>query len=438
MPRHEEREPLQEAPPGAEAAAALDTRDLPAPRLARLILTVVLLGQLSVMVTNLQGAQPDPPRLVVSLGCLGLVFLIQLRHSSPRARHAPAWQRATTLAAQALLTYVPIVAFQHRWAAMAGFLAGSLLLLLPARWAWPAYGVVGVSVLIPPTLDGLSVREMVSLGQSTLLTGLVVYGLTRMAELILVLHRTRGRLAGLAVTQERLRFARDLHDLLGYSLSAITIKSELVLRLIPVRPGRALDEVAEVLTIARQSLADMRAVSHGMRRMSLEQELGAAESLLRAAGIRVRAEHRTGATEPAVDAVLAAVLREAVTNVLRHSRADSCVIEAAEEAGWVRLSVENDGVHSSYRDLSPDGGSGLDNLRDRVGALGGRLTTVHGPGPTFRLTARAPATAPTPAPAPAPAATTGPARPTAPASYAPQGAPRRGERGRGPREELPS
>ncbi|MGW2817253.1 sensor histidine kinase [Streptomyces sp. NPDC001415] len=418
MPRHEEREPLQEAP-GAEAAA-LDTRYLPAPRLARLILTVVLLGQLSVMVTNLQGAQPDPPRLAVSLGCLGLVFLIQLRHSSPRARRAPPWQRAVTLTAQALLTYVPIVSFQHRWAGMAGFLAGSLLLLLPARWAWPAYGAVGLSVLIPPALDGLAVRETVSLGQSTLLTGLVVYGLSRMTELILVLHRTRGRLAGLAVTQERLRFARDLHDLLGYSLSAITIKSELVHRLIPTRPRRALDEVGEVLAIARQSLADMRAVSHGMRRMSLEQELGAADSLLRAAGIRVRIDQRLGVTDPAVDAVLAAVLREAVTNVLRHSRADTCTIEAAEEAGWVRLSVENDGVHSSYRDFSPDGGSGLDNLRDRLGPLGGRLTTVNGPGPTFRLTARALAASPTPA---------------HPPSEAP---PRPSEHRRGPREELPS
>ncbi|MFJ8311735.1 MULTISPECIES: sensor histidine kinase [unclassified Streptomyces] len=391
MPRHDEKEPLPDAPESDEAAStAPDVRDLPAPRLARVILTVALISYLSVTVINLEGEERRTPVLIASLGCLSLIFLIQLRHSSSRARRAPARQRAATLTAQALLTYLPIAAFHSQWGAMAGFLAGSLLLLLPGRWAWPAYGVVGVSMLIPPMLDGLSVQETVYLCQSTLLTGLVVYGLSRMAELIQVLHQTRGQLAGMAVTRERLRFARDLHDLLGYSLSAITLKTELIHRLIPTHPLRAMDEVGEVLTISRQSLADVRAVSSGMRRMSLEQELGSAHSLLQAADVDVRIENRIGKLDQSVDAVLAAVLREGITNVLRHSRAGSCVIETVEESGWVRLSVVNDGVDPSYRDVSPGSGSGLGNLRDRLRAVSGRLTAFREPGDAFHLIAEAP------------------------------------------------
>ncbi|MFF4016242.1 sensor histidine kinase [Streptomyces sp. NPDC001843] len=366
-------------------------QDLPAPRLARTILTVALICYLSVTITNLAGTEPRTPQLLTSLVCVCLIFFLQLRHSRPGARLAPLRQRILTLSAQALLTYLPITVFHSQWGSMAGFLAGSLLLLLPSRWAWPAYGVVGLTMLVPPTLEGLSVHETVYLCQSTLLTGLVVFGLSRMADLVQALHETRGQLAGMAVTKERLRFARDLHDLLGYSLSAITLKTELIHRLIPTHPRRAMDEVSDVLTISRQSLADVRAVSSGLRRMSLKQELGAAQSLLQAADVEVRADVGLSELDQQVDSVLAAVLREAVTNLLRHSRAGSCSIEAVEEAGWVRLSVVNDGVDPAYRDTSPDSGSGLGNLRTRLQMASGRLTVSRGPGDTFRLTAEAPA-----------------------------------------------
>jgi two-component system sensor histidine kinase DesK len=368
-----------------------ETPDFPAPRLARVILTVALISYLVVTVLNLVGTHHSPLAMSVSLGCLCLIFLLQLRHSSSGGRHAPTWQKTLTLTAQALLTYLPIAAFHSQWGSMAGFFAGSLLLLLPGRWAWPLYGVVGLSMLIPPAVGGLSIRETVYMSQSTLLTGLVVYGLSRMAELVQTLHDTRGQLAGMAVTKERLRFARDLHDLLGYSLSAITLKSELIHRLILTHPRRAMDEISEVLTISRQSLADVRAVSSGLRSMSLEQELGSAQSLLEAADVEVRVENRLGTIDQRVDSVLAAVLREAITNLLRHSRAGLCSMEVTQEAGWVRLSVSNDGVDPAYRDVSPHSGSGLGNLRTRMQATSGRLTVTYGPGGTFELVAEAPA-----------------------------------------------
>ncbi|WP_411128581.1 sensor histidine kinase [Streptomyces sp. x-19] len=395
MPSHDE---INTAPPvtvpGGATNHTPDVPDLPAPQLARVILTVALLSYLSVTVLNLLGTDLPTPSLLTSLVCLALIFALQLRHSGAAVRWAPVQHRTLTLGVQALLTYLPIVVFHSQWGAMAGFLAGSLLLVLPGRWAWPAYGFVGLTMLIPPTLDGLSILETVYLAQSTLLTGLVVYGLTRMTELVQALHDTRSQLAGLAVARERLRFARDLHDLLGYSLSAITLKSELIHRLIPVQPRRAMEEVSEVLSISRQSLADVRAVSSGLRSMSLEQEMRSAQSVLEAADVEVRLEIRLGALGQEVDSVLAAVLREAVTNVLRHSRAGTCVLTAVQEEGRVRLSVSNDGVDPSYRDESPHSGRGLGNLRERLQSTHGTLTVTRGPGGTFGLVAEAPARPP--------------------------------------------
>ncbi|MEU9299732.1 ATP-binding protein [Streptomyces sp. NPDC048269] len=175
-------------------------------------------------------------------------------------------------------------------------------------------------------------------------------------------------------------------------LSAITLKGELIHRLIPSHPGRAMEEVSEVLAISRQSLADVRVVSSGLRSMSLEQEMRSAQSLLEAADVEVRVEIRLDSTvDRQVDSVLAAVLREAVTNLLRHSRATTCTITATQDDDWVRLSVSNDGVDPSYRDVSPHSGSGLGNLRERLLSASGVLTVTRGSGDTFELVARAPA-----------------------------------------------
>ncbi|MFD4986672.1 sensor histidine kinase [Streptomyces sp. NPDC058374] len=364
---------------------------LPEPKLARLILVVVLLGYLSVTAINIAAAPHSDLSLAVSYLCLLLIFLLQLSHSRARARQTLPWQRGVALGCQAALTYLPIVVFQSQWGSMAGFLAGSLLLLLPPRFAWPAYGVVGATMAIPPLLDGLPLRDAFYLVQSTLLTGLVVYGLSRLAELVRAVHDTRIELTRMAVTQERLRFARDLHDLLGHSLSVITLKSELIHRLIPSHPQRAMEEVGEVLAISRKSLADVRSVAAGLREMSLAQELASAESLLRSADVTVHAEIRLGEIHPRVDTVLAAVAREAITNLLRHSRAGACAITAVQEDGTVRLSISNDGVDPAYRDMSPHSGSGLGNLETRLRAVCGRLSVSRAGQETFALTAEAPA-----------------------------------------------
>ncbi|MFJ8649675.1 sensor histidine kinase [Streptomyces sp. NPDC093546] len=367
------------------------SRDLPAPRMARVIVIVAILCYVGITTLNILSAGVEGPALAAALTCLGAVFTLQLLHCRPGSRRAPAARRTLTLGIQAAFTYLPLVALKSQWGAMAGFLAGSLLLLLPARLGWTLYGCVGVSMLVPPLLEGRPVVDSVYLAQTTLLTGLVTFGLTRLSELVRVLHESRDELTRAAVTRERLRFARDLHDLLGYSLSAIALKGELICRLLPDHPDKAKKEIHDVLTISRQSLADVRRVASGYWHMSLDEEIVSARSVLSAAKIEAVTDIRMAQVSPPVATVLATVLREAVTNVLRHSRAARCEITAVEEDGLVTLSVANDGVTEGYRDSSPHSGSGLGNLGLRLRAVGGELRVEREPGQVFRLVALVPA-----------------------------------------------
>ncbi|MEV4441221.1 histidine kinase [Streptomyces sp. NPDC049577] len=351
-----------------------------------------LLSYAGMTVLNLLGQKFSHGAL--ALGLLGLfaICFMQYFHSAPEAPRRLGRRKYLTLGIQALFTYLPIVIYGNWWGNMAGFLAGSLLLLLPPRPAWALYGAVSASMFFSPLLSGRTAEVSLYHSQMTMLCGVVVYGLSHLSQVIQALLDTRRELARMAVTRERLRFSRDLHDLLGYSLSSITLKSELIRRLIPVQPEQAVREVAEVLAISRQSLADVRTVASGYREMSLEQELLSARSVLTAAEVGVRTDISLDKVSRQVDTVLATVLREAVTNVLRHSKAGSCVISVARSGrGRVRLSVVNDGADPAHRDVSPDSGSGLGNLATRLEAVGGRLIFSRSDEGVFRLEAEAPA-----------------------------------------------
>lgn len=366
------------------------SRDLLAPRLARTILLAALLSYTLITMLNILSTTISTTQTVVALGSLGAILGLQLKHSAAGANRMPLRVKSLTLSVQALLTYVPFTVFHTGWGSMAGFLAGSVLLLLRPRTGWTLYGLVGLSMLVPPLLDRLPVLDVIYVCQSTLLTGLVTYGLSRLNELVSEVHAARGELARMAVTKERLRFARDLHDLLGFSLSAITLKSELIHRLIPAHPQRAMNEIQEVLAVSRESLADVRRVASGFQNMSLEQEISSAQSVLNSADIGVDVMVSLTGISPQSDTVLATVLREAVTNLLRHSRAGHCTIHAVQRAGRVSLLVINDGIEPGYRDPSPHSGSGLGNLEARVRAIGGEVEAAGGADRTFRLRAEVP------------------------------------------------
>jgi two-component system sensor histidine kinase DesK len=365
-------------------------RDLLAPRLARGISAVVFSGYGIVTLLNVQNAVSGTAALVVCTGAVIVLYAVQVLLTSPGARRWSARRKAVILGVQTALTFGPMIWLGVAWGSMAGPLAGSILLMLPGRIAWPLYGLIPLTMLGWSVSDGVRALETGYFTISTALTGLVIYGLTRLTDLVREVHDARAEMARMAVTQERLRFARDLHDLLGYSLSAITLKSELIHRLVPVNPERARSEVASVLGVARQALADVRLVASGYRDMSLEAEAASVAEVMAAADVDLEVTIECGRLHPLVDTVLATALREGVTNILRHSKVQSCTIKVEIVGETVRLDLVNDGVVASDPADSADRGSGLGNLRARLAAVGGELTAGVVAGDRFRLTAVAP------------------------------------------------
>jgi len=379
---------------GATERGVAPAREIPGgPRLARAIMLAVLSAFVAVQVIDLV-TQPMPDhgvKLAVELCCLAGLFVLTIAVTSEAAERWSQRRRLATLVAEALLTYLPLAIFDRYWENMAGFLAGSALLLLSGWMAWTLFTAVVVSMLVVPLVQQLGAYSTANLTLSTLVLGLVVFGLARLAVAVRYVHATRGELAQLAVISERMRFARDLHDLLGYSLSAITLKAELTGRLVDGDPDRARHEVAEVLEIARQALADVRTVASGYRNISLAMEASSVTSLLATAGIHAHVDIACGALDEKVDTVLATILREAVTNMLRHSTARNCVIEAEADADTIRLTVRNDGVPRTAQPVVlPGPRGGLANLHTRLDAIGGKLTVeVPGSG-WFNVVAEAP------------------------------------------------
>ncbi|MGP9017713.1 sensor histidine kinase [Streptomyces sp. BR1] len=374
-----------------------DQREKLPPRLAFAIVLIVFFGFALIAVLNVVSADPGP--LLLTFCALSSVALLGLQavHSAPGAWRIRARYGFWTLGAQAVLTFVPLLFFKLTWGGMGGFLAGSCLLVVAAPLCWLMFAAIALGTAGTAAALGSSWIDTSYLAVSTVLTGLIVYGMTRLSNLVSELHRARQELADLAVSEERLRIARDLHDLLGFGLSAITLKSELTLRLVQQRPERAREELGAILQISRQALADVRAVASGYRAMSVNAEAASAEEVLAAAEIDARIDLDLGPVSREAGTVLAVVIREGVTNILRHSKAQHCVIEAhcvgagnGGEGASVRITVANDGVSQDGPGSGRDGGSGLGNLRVRAAQLGGRLTAGLSDDGWYRLVVEVP------------------------------------------------
>ncbi|MGW3497506.1 sensor histidine kinase [Streptomyces sp. NPDC001020] len=373
-----------------EGGGRSGVRDMLAPRLARGISVVAFSGYGVVTLLNVHNVVSSTLGLILCSIAVAALYAVQITLTSPSARRWSGRRRAAVLVAQALLTFGPMAWLGIGWGSMAGPLAGSILLMLPGRIAWPCYGAVSSAILAWAAVSGERALATGYFAVSTALTGLVIYGMTRLTDLVREVHDTRAEMARMAVTQERLRFARDLHDLLGYSLSTITLKSELIHRLVPVNPERARTEVASVLGVSRQALADVRLVASGYRDMSLAAEAESVADVMAAAHVVVEVDIDCGRLHPLVDTVLATALREGVTNILRHSKVQFCTIKVRTEGEEVRLELVNDGVFAPDGPDSPARGSGLGNLRTRLAAIGGQMTAEVVAGNRFRLTAVAP------------------------------------------------
>lgn len=196
------------------------------------------------------------------------------------------------------------------------------------------------------------------------------------------LREVREELARLAVSEERLRIARDLHDLLGQTLSLVALKSELASRLVESDPRRAQAEMTEVQRVTRQALTEVRDAVHGYRQLAFADALQSARATLAAAGIDCRVDGIPAGLPHEIESVLAWAVREATTNVVRHSGANVCAITLSTDADGVALQVEDDGA------AGPTGngdGAGLAGLAERAGRLDGTLEAGARPEGGFRL-----------------------------------------------------
>ncbi|OXY98804.1 histidine kinase [Streptomyces diastatochromogenes] len=266
---------------------------------------------------------------------------------------------------------------------------GATLPVRAAYWAIPASGAVMY-------LIGLHSNEKEARGLLLLvvLIGFAMTGVGQLVRTTIELRKARATVAQLAANEERLRLARDLHDLLGHSLSLITLKSELAGRMLPDHPGKAAQQVADIEQVSRQALVDVREAVTGYRRPRLAAELAGTQVALAAAGVVAEMPGEpdlTGIPEEA-ESALAWALREAVTNVVRHSGADRCVVQVLRrqtlDGPVLELCVEDNG--SGGAGNGP--GNGLTGLTERLEKAGGALEAgrvKHG----FRLVARVPAPA---------------------------------------------
>ncbi|MFD0354093.1 sensor histidine kinase [Streptomyces sp. NPDC127110] len=242
---------------------------------------------------------------------------------------------------------------------------------------------------------GLPLEEVIGYFVGVLVTGIfLVFTCGFSGWLLRTVHEldhAREVQAQLAVAEERLRFGRDLHDVMGRNLAVIALKSELAVQLARRERPEAVDQMIEVQRIARESQREVRDVVRGYREADLSVELEGARGVLSAAGMDCRVEDATAGRQlPAeVQSALGWVVREATTNVLRHGDARSCLIRltAPADSGPVTLLVENDGVPETPAGMP---GSGLAGLRERLAAVDGTLLAGPAEGGRFRLRAEVP------------------------------------------------
>ncbi len=302
----------------------------------------------------------------------------------------------------------------------AAFMAVSLLLIVAFGGPWTELVIymgvaTGATLPIPraiAVLAGLACLEAALLATGRLGPGDAVFGtfmtlalgasmmlLRRTILLIRELRAARQDVARLAVADERVRFSRDLHDVLGHNLSVIALQAQVARRLMGRDPAAAEAALSSLEGVAHESLDAVREMVAGYRQLSLGEELDGAREVLEAAGIRLEVRWNAGALATPGSGLLAWVVREGVTNVIRHSRARVCRIAIETTGDAVSLELSDDGVGegASTVDAGADdargGGNGLRGLRERAAALGGTIDAGPGPDGGFRLLVRLPAAA---------------------------------------------
>lgn len=351
------------------------TPKTPYPAMIALTLAVAAVSPVftTLGVPGVAGRAPYAP-----VACGVALAALQVRTSSAAARgQRPRWPWPTLLV-MAALVYLPMIWYTSIWWATQELLAASALMIVrPHRLAvaLAAAPVIGVAALqtwyaltVWPTLAVSTFAWLLIWWGFGLTLGITaLYAAPRLVRAAGELQATRTELAELAITQERLRVSRDLHDLAGQSLTAISLRGDLALALLDHDPAAARAEMATIAATARDSLRDVLTVTREGAAVDLRVEAEGARALLAAAGITTVLRLTDETIPLGARTVFAWALREGVTNVLRHSEPTTCVITASPD----RLEIVNDGV----RPVPLAGGSGLAGLSERARAFSGHVTS---------------------------------------------------------------
>lgn len=262
--------------------------------------------------------------------------------------------------------------FAHEDAFVMCVYLGVLLVAVHGRIGLFAVGgLTLLTVFLPPLIKPWHAGVDWDMAVTLPMVAFAMFGFFTIIQANRELTKARAEVARLAAENERSRIARDLHDLLGHSLTTITVKAALAHRLAQRDPARAAVEIGEVEALTRGTLADVRAAVAGYRDMSLAGELATASQVLRAAGITVSTPGAVDDVPAAYSELFGWVVREGVTNVVRHSRAQNCVITVGRD--WLQISDDGRGGA-----IGAGTGTGLVGLRERVEAAGGTVSGARG------------------------------------------------------------
>ena len=361
----------------------------PIPPVARVAWSAIWLVFLGYPIADILGAGYSPTKAVIAWICLVAFASTYLFAMWICLSLVPRVATRVLLLPIAAL-YVEGIAltliFRGQWTGIlvyCGVCAGWTL-----RWRFlvPVLFALGAFMVVSGALLGYDWADLGFLSFLTVALGFTMLAFRRLIATVIELRTARAEVAQLAISDERLRISRDVHDILGHSLSVITLKAQVARRLMHSDPDAAAEAIGDVKSVARKSLAEVRSMVTGYRQRSLADELQGARDVLDAAGIELAVTRDTAVPPAPVDSLLAWTVREGVTNVLRHSRAHHCEVSLEADNGGFTVAIVDDGVGG----VANAGGSGLHGLRERVGAAGGHLEAGPGDGGGFRLQAYVP------------------------------------------------
>ncbi|MEU6445635.1 sensor histidine kinase [Streptomyces sp. NPDC047065] len=344
-----------------------------------------LLMGLGSLANIFQGRTSNP--WIGGLGLLvfnSLYIYVAFRSFDKERREAPSTRLA--LAGMALVTCALSLAYGGSWLLffpLLGLAAGAALRgRWLGRWGWTLAAAAGIVAGVKDGWTGLNIAY------GTFLSTMVTAAILSLSDAVRQLRAAREELATRAVAEERLRFSRDLHDLLGHTLSVIVVKSEAARRLAHRDLDAALTQIGDIEAVGRQALTEVREAVTGYREGSLGTELDRARSVLAAADVEPVVLRSGPPLPPQAEALLGWVVREAVTNVVRHSGASRCEIAVSGGADRVRLTVTDNGTGAVGPTQGP--GTGLTGLTERLLTAGGSLTAGTEPRGGFAVTAELP------------------------------------------------